>query len=112
MELKCYVKSSDWGRRGRQSIVATLAENANSDFVVDENTAYAELWMGTHPNGPSYIKSDGILLKDYIDTNRQVLGNDASNRNNFEDLPFLFKILSAGKALAIQAHPDKVIKAA
>ena len=23
-------------------------------------------------------------------------------------LPFLFKVLSAGKALSIQAHPDKV----
>ena len=25
------------------------------------------------------------------------------------DLPFLFKILSIGKALSIQAHPDKAL---
>ena len=112
MELKCSVQTYDWGRRGRQSIVATLVENANTDFVVEENKAYAELWMGTHPNGPSYIRSDGICLKDYIDNNREVLGNNANNRNNFKDLPFLFKILSVGKALSIQAHPDKVINAA
>lgn len=57
---------------------------------VDPDTPYAELWIGTHPKGPSTLKT-GESLRDAIG----------------EDLPFLFKVLSAGKALSIQAHPDK-----
>ena len=57
---------------------------------VDPDTPYAELWIGTHPKGPSKVKT-GEMLSDVIG----------------EELPFLFKVLSAGKALSIQAHPDK-----
>merc|ERR1719223_2038612 len=57
---------------------------------VDPDTPYAELWIGTHPKGPSKVKTGEMLS--------EVIG---------EELPFLFKVLSAGKALSIQAHPDK-----
>jgi len=54
------------------------------------DTPYAELWIGTHPSGPTRLPNG--------DTLEQTVGGQ---------LPFLFKVLSAGKALSIQAHPCK-----
>lgn len=84
--VHCY----DWGIRGMDSRVARYALESKTLDEVDPDTPYAELWIGTHPKGPSKLKT-GEYLHDVLD----------------EDLPFLFKILSAGKALSIQAHPDK-----
>ncbi|MDR2953194.1 MAG: mannose-6-phosphate isomerase, class I [Treponema sp.] len=52
----------------------------------------AEMWMGTHPGGPSRIKAAGKEME---------LSSVAGGR-----LPFLFKLLAAEKPLSIQAHPD------
>eukprot|EP00934_Nitzschia_sp_Nitz4_P004979 Nitzschia sp. Nitz4//scaffold73_size107353//46744//48426//NITZ4_004317-RA/size107353-snap-gene-0.93-mRNA-1//1//CDS//3329557467//4969//frame0 len=84
------VKDYAWGIRGMDSRVARYALESKTLEEVDPDTPYAELWIGTHPKGPSKLKN-GELLRDAIG----------------EDLPFLFKVLSAGKALSIQAHPDK-----
>ncbi|CAJ1961575.1 unnamed protein product [Cylindrotheca closterium] len=87
-------KDYAWGIRGMDSRVARYALESKSIDEVDPDTPYAELWIGTHPKGPSKLKSGEDL--------RDVVG---------EDLPFLFKVLSAGKALSIQAHPDKELAA-
>lgn len=69
----------------------------------------AEYWMGDHPNDPSHILfPDGscLPLDKLIRTNPQaLLGKDVSQQ--FGDLPFLFKVLSASMPLSIQVHPDK-----
>jgi len=79
-----------WGIRGMDSRVARYALESKSVEEVDPDTPYAELWIGTHPKGESMLKTGESL--------REAIGGD---------LPFLFKVLSAGKALSIQAHPDK-----
>lgn len=107
MELKCAIQTYDWGKRGIDSIVATLMKSANSDFMLDEKKPYAELWMGTHPNGPSYIKELNVSLADYIKENSKILGSEVQEIFG-QRLPFLFKVLSVNKALSIQAHPNKV----
>jgi mannose-6-phosphate isomerase len=84
------VKDYAWGIRGMDSRVARYALESKTVDEVDPDTPYAELWIGTHPKGPSKLKTGEDL--------RDVIG---------DDLPFLFKVLSAGKALSIQAHPDK-----
>ena len=106
MELKCAVQKYAWGNLGSSSTVARLAKGC-SDIVVDEKTAYAELWMGTHPSGPSIVKTSDKPLADLIREDPAVLGT--KTRKVFgDDLPFLFKVLSVRQALSIQAHPDKV----
>lgn len=106
MELKCSVQSYDWGKRGTESTVATLVKAANPDFILDESKPYAELWMGTHINGPSYVKESNETLDDYIKEHDEVLGQQV--KDNFGmGLPFLLKVLSVNKALSIQAHPNK-----
>ncbi|QCE12941.1 mannose-6-phosphate isomerase 1-like [Vigna unguiculata] len=103
--LRCSVKNYDWGLPGRVSEVARLhALNSNTPFHAED--PYAELWIGTHDSGPSFLASNGVSLKSWISDNPDVLG-DQVLRKWGSDLPFLFKVLSVGKALSIQAHPDK-----
>jgi mannose-6-phosphate isomerase len=84
------VKDYAWGIRGMDSRVARYALESHAIDEVDPDMPYAELWIGTHANGPSHLE-DGRTLE-------EACGHE---------LPFLFKVLSAGKALSIQAHPDK-----
>lgn len=107
MELRCAVQTYGWGKPGINSVVATLLKSANTDFTVDEQETYAELWMGTHKNGPSYLKDTDVPLQKYIQENAKVLGYEVVQRFGF-NLPFLFKILSINKALSIQVHPNMV----
>ncbi|XP_011142723.1 mannose-6-phosphate isomerase isoform X1 [Harpegnathos saltator] len=108
MELECAIQTYDWGKHGSNSIVADLMRTANADFVLDEHKPYAELWMGIHKNGPSYLKDMKIPLQKYIQENINVLGSNIETQNfGGTDLSFLFKVLSINKALSIQVHPDK-----
>mmetsp|Transcript_73753 Transcript_73753/g.210322 ORF Transcript_73753/g.210322 Transcript_73753/m.210322 type:complete len:538 (+) Transcript_73753:91-1704(+) len=90
--LKPVVKDYAWGIRGPDSRVARFALESGSISEIDPSAPYAELWLGTHPAGPTMLE-DGRTLEEAVG----------------EPLPFLFKVLSAGKALSIQAHPDKLM---
>ncbi|RHY33215.1 hypothetical protein DYB32_001796 [Aphanomyces invadans] len=104
--LECVVQQYAWGKKGTCSIVANLKSDASvqaaSDktYAIKDNEPYAELWMGTHPNGPSSIADTSQLLSEWIKENPWALGNTT-------DIPYLFKVLSVNQALSIQAHPDK-----
>jgi len=68
----------------------------------------AELWMGTHPGGPSRVrlKEATPLLSAMIAADKAaMLGRPTAERFN-GGLPYLFKVLAAEKPLSIQAHPD------
>ncbi|KAJ3089880.1 Mannose-6-phosphate isomerase [Quaeritorhiza haematococci] len=106
VRLTCKTQSYAWGKVGKSSKVSELA-SGNGGFQVAEDTPYAELWMGTHPNGPSYA-IDGAKkpLKELV--NRTNLSEKLHSQYE-GDLPFLFKVLSIAKALSIQAHPDKAL---
>ena len=90
-ELRGYVQTYAWGKRGNESLVAKL-----SGIKFEEDKPYAELWFGTHPSGPT------MCLPDQIVPVEQKLMDVVK-----EPLPFLLKVLSVGQALSIQAHPDK-----
>lgn len=107
MELDCQIQNYEWGKLGLDSKVASLYKNANPSFEVDENKPYAELWMGTHPNGPSQVKNNGKPLLSVISENPNYLGLKIIGKFGV-DLPYLFKVLSVNKALSIQVHPSKV----
>nr|SVE83705.1 EOG090X07LH [Daphnia pulex] len=105
MELCCVVQKYAWGKVGQSSLVAQLSQG-NSAAPVVEVDPYAELWMGTHPSGPSLIKTSNEPLLNHLLNNVDSLG-DAEKKSFGTDLPFLFKALSVAKALSIQAHPNK-----
>lgn len=99
--LRCSVKNYDWGRRGKESHVAELF-SLNSRCEVDVDKPYAELWMGTHDSGPSFLyhsncangfseESPDVTLKSWIARNPCVLGEMVMEKWGC-NLPFLFKV--------------------
>lgn len=109
MELQCKAQNYDWGKLGLDSTVAKLLSSAHPDVVIEPTKPYSELWMGTHPNGPSLIIERNVFLLDYIKDNLDAIG-PAVRKHFGVDLPFLLKVLSIRKALSVQAHPTKVRK--
>lgn len=107
MELKCTVQQYAWGKLGKDSEVALLSCGGDPDFMIDNTMPYAELWMGTHPNGPSVLKGSSQKLGNWIKSHPGSLGSKVTEKFGVQ-LPFLFKVLSVNQALSIQAHPDKV----
>ncbi|XP_056005097.1 mannose-6-phosphate isomerase-like [Ostrea edulis] len=108
--LKCSVQNYAWGKVGKESEVASLQKAADPSWQIDESTPYAELWMGTHVNCPSKVrtpKGSNLSLKDWITQHPEQLG-DPVRKKFGDDLPFLFKVLSVNKSLSVQAHPNKV----
>jgi mannose-6-phosphate isomerase len=81
--LKNMFKHYDWGS------TEWIPELLGIDDI--EFRPWAEMWMGTHPGGPSSADCPyGVVPL------KKLSG----------DLPFLFKLLAAGKPLSIQAHPN------
>jgi len=69
----------------------------------------AEIWMGAHPSAPSTALVEGgrVGLDALVARDPEAyLGETVVDRFG-DSLPFLFKALSAGKPLSIQAHPSK-----
>lgn len=85
VRLDCPVQHYAWGS-GNDGLVARLSSSP------DTIKPCAELWMGTHPSGPSKLHQSSVSLSEYL---------------GGRQLPFLFKVLSVKTALSIQAHPDK-----
>lgn len=106
LELIPQVQSYDWGKLGKHGSKVAQYSKHLPNFTYDHDKPYAELWMGTHPSLPSKL-TDGRLLSDHLATHPiQSLGQPVSHRYG-SNLPFLFKVLAIGKALSIQAHPDR-----
>ncbi len=55
--------------------------------VAADGRPWAELWLGTHPNGPTVTKTGQAL-------------NELTG-----DLPYLLKVLAAAEPLSLQVHP-------
>jgi mannose-6-phosphate isomerase len=68
----------------------------------------AELWMGAHPLCPSEVEADSgwVPLSEWIRRDPAALLGEQTARRFAGELPFLFKVLAAERALSIQAHPD------
>lgn len=98
--------------------VSTLLQVAQLSLAsgqeVDPSQPYAELWMGTHPSGPSTLAEPAGAAAGEVATLGQLLARrpdllGASAAEFGSDLPFLFKVLSVGTALSIQSHPNKAL---
>ncbi|KAJ1853636.1 Mannose-6-phosphate isomerase [Coemansia sp. RSA 2703] len=108
IRLTCAVNNYHWGKHGLDSKAAQFAAT-NPDVAIDTNQTYAELWMGTHPSGPSHVYGTDTPLSAIVEEcPEQALGANVMAKYG-ASIPFLFKVLSIEKALSIQAHPDKVL---
>ncbi|KAI8935034.1 hypothetical protein NX059_008698 [Plenodomus lindquistii] len=113
IQLKCNCNQYPWGKQGKESIAARLCEKTpGTDFKIDENKSYAEMWMGTYPDLPSYVLETGEDLQDVIDKNPdELIGKNAAQKFGHTKLPYLPKVLSIAKALPLQLHPNKSLAA-
>lgn len=108
IQLKCYCNNYPWGKKGTESRAAIYcSKTPDTDFTIDNETEYAEMWFGTYPTTPSYVLSSGELLQDVLNANKEALIGKKVLSKFGSDLPFLPKILSIAKALPLQLHPDK-----
>ncbi|KAK6755451.1 hypothetical protein RB195_014052 [Necator americanus] len=105
--LECHVKKYKWGKKGSESEVARLFAAGHRNFEVNEDETYAELWMGTHPDGPAVLSDSSTRLSSFI-----AKSHSASylSNNNWKDdihLPFIMKVMSIARSLSLQVHPTK-----
>ncbi|EEY22296.1 mannose-6-phosphate isomerase [Verticillium alfalfae VaMs.102] len=102
----------DWGKKGRDSLAARLCANTpNTDFEIDGDQHYSEMWFGDYPDFPVRVLSTGELLADVLQKNNMTLLGDKVNKELNRQLPYLPKILSINKALPLQMHPNKELAA-
>jgi len=99
--IVCPAQQYAWGKIGSSSTVAQLAKASGAE--VDESSPYAELWVGTHANGPATVGPH--LLSEWLKLRPECVSSSSTESNG--ELPYLFKILSVQTALSIQSHPDK-----
>jgi mannose-6-phosphate isomerase len=114
---------------------AQAVQEDDDVFQVEETQPYAELWLGTHPNGMSQVtvhkelqhggtysddSEDGTTPEPASSSSDSSLSDRRSLLDYVQsdpllhcgepvqqDLSFLLKILSVRTVLSIQAHPDK-----
>ncbi|KAH7117025.1 RmlC-like cupin domain-containing protein [Dendryphion nanum] len=108
IQLRCQCNQYPWGKQGSDSLAARLcSKTPGTDFKIDEGTAYAEMWMGTYPELPSYVLSTGEDLQDVLDKYPgDLIGEGVVQKFNHTKLPYLPKVLSIAKALPLQLHPN------
>ncbi|KAI9873631.1 MAG: hypothetical protein M1830_010770 [Pleopsidium flavum] len=112
IQLKCSCNSYPWGKKGKDSLAARYcAQTPGTDFKIDNDTDYSEMWMGTYPELPSYVLSSGEELQKVLNADKEKLIGKSVLSKFGTDLPFLPKILSIKKALPLQIHPDKQLAA-
>jgi len=102
-KLLCPVMHYAWGKCWQDSRVAALSTKAPNKFP------WAELWVGAHPKAPCGfvdLASGFENLAAYIRSAPDLFLGKALVLDKEAELPFLFKVLSVGRALSIQAHPN------
>jgi len=98
--LENVIQDYEWGSK---SFLQDLLGNGRY-----EGKPAAELWMGTHPRGPSKVLVNGepVHLSRIIREHPEaILGKEVARRFSGQ-LPFLFKVLAAERPLSVQVHPD------
>jgi len=97
------VKNYDWGKKGASSLIGRLMG------ISDAARPLAEVWLGSHRSGPAKFEIRGRQIE-WDELMRlgakEVLGESLLSTSG-PQLPFLLKVISVGRPLSIQAHPDK-----
>lgn len=102
--LKNKIQHYDWGTKNSGAFIPNFL-----GIEAEKDKPYAELWIGTHEKAPSEIEIDGSYkpLNKIIEMYpAEILGKSVYEKYGAK-LPYLLKILSAERALSIQAHPSK-----
>ncbi|MFJ2030449.1 mannose-6-phosphate isomerase, class I [Streptosporangium sp. NPDC087985] len=66
----------------------------------------AEMWLGTHPAGPSLLAGDGRSLADVVGADPLGQLGPATVARHGERLPYLMKLIAVAQPLSLQVHPS------
>jgi mannose-6-phosphate isomerase len=73
-----------------------------------EHKPFAEYWMGAHPSASSDIETpNGALSLNELVKDFPEITIGSRVQQQFNELPYLFKILDVREMLSIQVHPSK-----
>lgn len=100
--LNGHIKNYAWGKNGDISEVAKLFSAGHPEYQPKSDQTYAELWMGTHPDGPARLRNSSEKLSSLI------ARFNKDHEQNEVHLPFIMKIMSIKHTLSLQVHPTKV----
>ena len=95
IRLECSARPYDWGG------VGALSRFLGRDLGGGPE---AELWLGAHPGWPTRT-CDGRVLADVVAEDPEAALGATGIARFGERLPFLLKVLAAGKPLSLQVHP-------
>lgn len=95
--LKNPIKDYAWGSR---SHIAALTGRP-----VPSPGPEAEMWLGTHPAGPSLLAADGRPLPELIAEDPYGTLGEATIAAHGERLPYLMKLIAVALPLSLQVHP-------
>jgi mannose-6-phosphate isomerase len=98
IKLENFYQRYDWGTQSEIPDLLGLAHPGGDEPL-------AEYWVGAHPGLPSKIDTGEFLNEVIHQYPKELLGDHHAELNS--RLPYLFKVLSAGRALSIQVHPNK-----
>lgn len=102
--LKNRIQNYAWG--SFDFIDEFLGSESGKELRKETASPKAELWLGDHPRGPSAIRDSSGTLESLIRGNPEGMLGASFSAGSEKRLPFLLKVLSAEKALSIQAHPS------
>jgi mannose-6-phosphate isomerase len=99
--LKNRVKTYAWGSR---TFIQELLGQRD-----EPGAPMAELWLGTHPEGPSeaWVGGEWLSLERLISRDPDAILGKGIARRFSRQLPFLFKVLAMDQPLSLQVHPDE-----
>lgn len=124
LRLACAIQRMEFGPHGDDSLAYQLfKKGGHAEYFGEKSdgkdTPFAELWMGSgHEKGISKIREPASLEGQELSKvllgadGEQFMGKKLLKRfpKMAEDahggVPFIFKVLSAGKALPLQVHPN------
>ena len=101
--LQGRIQHYSWGGK---TFLPELLNHLNSD-----GNPFAEYWLGVHPGGPGVV----YLGEGATTTLNNLIGSDKFRHlgretiAEFNELPFLLKILDVKDMLSIQVHPSKAM---
>lgn len=89
------------------SLPSHIASNQSSTSSSSKQSLSSYLNSNPSLLGSKVLSKYGTGLQDPSDFSSNGTSSSKKREKDTGALPFLFKILSVGKALSIQAHPDK-----
>lgn len=82
-----------WGKKGKQSLAAQLcARTPGTDFKIEDEQFYSEMWFGDYPDFPARVLETGELLADALNKDQQTLLGKKVVDTMDAQLPFLPKV--------------------